>query len=139
MLLKKVLALSVLFCLILSTVAYAKGKPADTPGKGKGQSVEQKENGNSGNGHGKSDEAPGQIKKAENQDKRGDVKGKPEKPGEKGRLHAIEVKLAKWSRMPETALKGLWNSILNIGKKIGFVPEKPDENTQPPADTPDEP
>lgn len=116
---KKIIALVLIFCLIFPAAALAKGKPSDT---GKGSQVEKPEK----------PEKPG---KSEKPDKEGKVeKGKkPEKPGEKGRMHAIQVKLAKWSRMPESALKGLWDAILSIGKKIGFVPEKPGEEEEKPG------
>lgn len=128
---KKIIALVLIFCLIFPVAALAKGKPADT---GEGSKVEKPEKPNKpdkpdkpGKVEKKNEaEEPGEGEEGEEQPEEGKGK-KPEKPGEKGRLHAIEVKLAKWSRMPESALKGLWNAILSIGRKIGFVSEKPGE------------
>ncbi len=137
---KKLLALSVICFLLFTTVAFAKGKPADTGKKtvsekfNKGERPYKDENykekkDKSNNAKNKTNN---EIEPPDDNNDNDDQQGKPENPGEKGRLHAIEVKLAKWSRMPESALKGLWNSVLSIGKKIGFLPEKP--GTEEPGD-----
>lgn len=143
---KKLIALALIFALVFPAIALAKGKPADT---GQGAALGRPDtSGKPVDKPGKSEnpgrpESPG--KSGENKglkpsDEPGaDVtKGKPEKPGEKGRLNAIQRILDKWSRMPESALKGLWNAVLNISKKIvGYVPMKPTQE-QPGETQPEE-
>lgn len=125
---RRVIAGVLIFALVFPAVALAKGKPADT---GKGAAVGRpdkpgkSENPGRPESPGKSGEHKG-LKPSDENGQEGDVtKGKPEKPGEKGRMNAINRILEKWFRMPESALKGLWNAILNIGKKIEYVPPKP--------------
>lgn len=138
---KKLIALVLIFAVVFPAVALAKGKPADT---GKGAAVGRpdkpgkSENPGKPESPGKSGEHKG-LKPSDENGQEGDVtKGKPEKPGEKGRMNAINRILEKWFRMPESALKGLWNAILNIGKKIEYVPPKPTQE-QPGETQPEEP
>lgn len=147
---KKVMALVLIFALVFPAVALAKGKPADT-GKGaavgKPDKTGKPENPGKPESPGKSGEnkvvkpsqEPGEVEEPDEDGEEGDVtKGKPENPGYKGRMNAITKILDKWFRMPESALKGLWNAVLNISKKIvGYVSEKPTEE-QPGETQPEE-
>ncbi|MFZ3062495.1 MAG: hypothetical protein WA148_01980 [Actinomycetota bacterium] len=139
---KRLIALALIFALVFPAVALAKGKPADT---GKGAAVGRPDKPGKPESPGKSGEnkvvKPGQEPgEGEGPDENGNVtKGKPENPGEKGRMNAINRILEKWFRMPESALKGLWNAVLNISKKIvGYVPVEPTQE-QPGETQPEEP
>lgn len=138
---KRLIALALIFALVFPAVALAKGKPADTgqgAAVGRSDKPGKPETPGRPESPGKSGEHKG-LKPSDENGQEGDVtKGKPDKPGEKGRTNAITRILAKLSRMPESALEGLRNAMINIGKKIGLVPEEPTQ-PQPGESQPEEP